>query len=174
MEDEVEWEGRRGRSVSENSQFLSRHPPNGHYHSVKWSQRGEMKRKRGNISFISPTWRHQFPPFVLRARTMEKVENEGARKVFLLLASSLIYSFPHKGESGKVSFLPPTEWEEECSPRLIRWAKCVCSEEEIRGDWEYTISNLIGLAWDSSHAHLVGSFFPPAVDEWKRIFLSAL
>lgn len=76
--------------------------PNGHYHSVKWSQRVKWSGKKGNISFISPTWRHQFPSIVqLFFQTMpdgnkKKKKKERAWKLFLILfSSSLIYSFPH-------------------------------------------------------------------------------
>jgi hypothetical protein len=99
------------------SQFLSRpHPPYGHYHSVKRSQRAEMKRKKAkhflfilccsnmtsSISFFCskpPLDKEQW------VAVWRDEKEKFFRLPFILFSSSLIYSLPHKRQGKKCRFI---------------------------------------------------------------------
>ena len=80
------------------SNFITLGPMNEHYHSVKWSQKN-WSGKRETFPLCLRQWRHHFLLLFMIFQTIGEGEKSEHENFFhLFLSSSLIYSFPHKGE----------------------------------------------------------------------------
>lgn len=125
--------------MSENSQFLSRHIPNGHYHSVKWSQRVKSGGKRETFPLFL---RHDVINFLLLFCSPQTMEKLFLRLVFFIFN---LFFFRIKGKEGMEEKCLLSRQRHPFVSLFEQRNEDVCSTGEVYEE-EYIISNLIWIA----------------------------